>query len=130
MYFEYFICIVLLTTLGKFEHLLTVSDMLSYFKFDWCTAYGTMSSPHFMLYFQYIFICYFRGRHASRRVNRIVVPLDEFRQYIYVSVRALMPYIFTACREWCDGSLDYRTFQIRVFTYLKLNTLLFQHVFE
>jgi hypothetical protein len=45
MYFEYFRGVVLFTTLGKFEFLLTDSDMLDYFKFDRCTAYGIMFSP-------------------------------------------------------------------------------------
>jgi hypothetical protein len=72
--------------------LLTDSEMLTYFKFDWSTAYGTMSSTQFIPYFQYVSICYIRGGHASSAVNLIVVPLDEFRQYIYVSVRIFVIY--------------------------------------
>jgi hypothetical protein len=85
-----------------------------------------MSSPHFNPYFQYNCICYFRRGHASRAMNRIVVPLDEFWQYIYVSVRVLVCHLFVQLVVNCAmASLDYSTFHIRVSTHLKLNAPFF-----
>jgi hypothetical protein len=111
--------------------MITDSDMLSHFKFDWCTAYGTMSSQDFIPYFQYTRICYFRGGHASRAVNRIFLPLDKFRQYVYVSVCVLICHIFVQLvANRAMASLGYSTFYICISTHFKLNALLLQHVLK
>jgi hypothetical protein len=101
MYLEYFGSVVLFTALGKFEFLLTDSDMLAYSKFGWSPTYVILfSSP--TLYFQYIGFRYFRGSHACCAMNGIIVALDEFRQYIYVSVRIFVCHICTVCSVWYD----------------------------
>jgi hypothetical protein len=74
--------------------LLTDSDMLAYFKVDWSATYVILFSSHSTPYFQYIRICYFRGSHAFCAVKSIIVALDEFQQYVYVSVRILVCHIF------------------------------------
>jgi hypothetical protein len=43
---EYFGSVVLFTALGKYEFLLTDSDMLAYSKFGWCTTYGILFTSH------------------------------------------------------------------------------------
>jgi hypothetical protein len=124
MYFEYFGSVVLFTRLGKFEFLFTVSEMLPYFDFDWCTAYGIIFSPHFTPFFQYICICYFRLGNAGCAVNR-VLPLDEFRQYIFVSVRIIICHILVQLFAYgAMASFDDRVCYVRISTHLELNTLL------
>jgi hypothetical protein len=64
-------------------------------------------------------------------VNRIVVPLDEFWQYIYVSERIFIRHISVQLIANCAmASSDYSTFHIRFSIYLKLNTFFLQHVLE
>jgi hypothetical protein len=85
-----------------------------------------MSGPHPIPYRDYIRICQLRWRQASRTVNIFVVTPDEFRQYVYVSVRVSVCHEFVQIIANCAvASFDYTTFQIRISTYLKLNTLFF-----
>jgi hypothetical protein len=79
MYLEYFGSLVLFTAIGKFEFLLTASDMMAYLKLGWSATYVILFSSHSTPYFQYIRICYFRGSHAGCAMNCIFVALDEFR---------------------------------------------------
>jgi hypothetical protein len=62
-------------------------------------------------------------------MNRIDVYLDEFRQYIYVSLRVLVCHIFVQIVTNCAmASFNNRAFHVRISTHLELYTLLLQDV--
>jgi len=63
-----------------------------------------------------------RGRHVSRRVNRIVAGLDKFRQEIDISLCIFICKIFLETTANCAMHAFYDcTFQVGVPTHLKLN---------
>jgi len=65
-----------------------------------------------------------RGRHAIRRVNRVIVGLDKFRQNIDISVGIFICKIFVDSIANCAmDTFHDRTFQVGVPTQQKLNAI-------
>ena len=65
--------------LGKLNLLLTDTHVLPYAKFDLTHANAT-ATVHSLPYGEDVRICYMRRCHTCRRVNRVIVGPDRFRQ--------------------------------------------------
>ena len=64
-------------------------------------------------------------------MNRIIIAPDEFRQFVDLSVRVSVRYVFVQLiGNLAVAAFYYRVLHIRVSTNLKLNALLFQHRLE
>ena len=81
---KYFRGEILLTALGKFLLLLTDTHVLTYAKFDFSHASASPVTVNSLPYGEDVRICHARRCHTCRRVNRVIVGPDIFRQDVYI----------------------------------------------
>jgi len=89
---KYFGVEILFAALGKLHHFLADTHVLPNGKLDF--GHANASTSNSLPYGEDVRICHTRGRHTSRRVNRVILAPDNFRQNVDISESIFISKIF------------------------------------
>jgi len=113
---------ILFGSLGKPHFLLADTHVLPNMKRRFREANAPSPGLHSLPYSEYVRIGDSRGRYFSRRVNRVIVRLDKFRQNINISVRIFICKIFIeSIANRAMHTFQDRRFQVGVSAHVILN---------